>query len=139
MDACKICGGDGKIASETCFNCEGSRLPIETNEAGNRSFNWREPEPNEFNLVAHCKVIDPRFLDDMKSMTKDGKFLELTQETKEKYLQEIKNGKVREIEADIISDCLENAKREVVEMLASNYRVVLKVEERGYSGWGLKE
>ncbi|RTK97718.1 MAG: hypothetical protein EKK64_00450 [Neisseriaceae bacterium] len=138
MNFCKICGGEKKIVEEICFNCKGSALPIEV-EGFDRFLNYREPKPNEYNLFVHYKMTTT---DGLKKMVlEDGKinYLKLSDEDMKRYQMEIEKGVVRISEYDILSDSLENAKREAISMAQGFGHIVVKVEERDYCGWGFKE
>lgn len=138
MDTCKICSGDRTIVGETCFNCEGSALPIETDECGNRFINWREPKRDEYNLLVHYKMTTTDGL--RKTIVKNGEIIHsnLPDEDMKKYQREIKEGVVRVAEYDVVADSLENAKREVINIAKGFNSIVVKVEERKYCGWGIK-
>jgi len=139
METCNICGGDLKIGDKPCYNCQGSGLPIKTDDSGNRFLDFREALPNEFNLMVYYKRTE---LDEnaqrMEISNGEINYYPITDEFRKKTLLEINEGTVRPMEMNVVADSLEEACREAVSICVDMKLIVTKVEERGYSGWGLK-
>ena len=113
---------------------------IEISDCGHKYLAWREPQQNEYCLLIYRR----RTMDSLAGMRnmkiENGEitYFPLSQEQIDEIKNEIELGVVREMEANIHADSLEEAKRKAIEMSQGFGDIVVKVEERDYSGWGIK-